>query len=106
MAAVLCSLEDNWDGNTLEVVVKTLPDEGFVVKGGADADGKGGSLNTGSNTDHDAQTPTPVIQDPNVDSVSGISNPTDSVNSVDTNGKKTMMGILSFVFGTFIHLLL
>ena len=68
--------------------------------------GKGGSSNTGYNTDPDAQTPTPVIWDPNVDIVSGVSNPTDSANSVDTIGTNTTMCILSFVSGNFIRFLL
>jgi len=106
VAAVLCFFEDNWDGNTLEVVVEPSIEEGTAVEGGVATDGEGGSPNAGSNTDPDAQTTTGVIRDPNVDSVAGISNPTDSANSVGTFGTKTMMGTLSFVFGTFIQFLL
>ena len=78
------------------MVVKILPDERTAVNGGAAADGEGGSLNTGSNPDPDAQTPTLVIQDPNVDI---ISNPTNSTNSVDTVGMKIMTGIFLLYLG-------
>ena len=35
------SSEDNWDGNTLEVVVEKFTEEGTVVEGGAAANGEG-----------------------------------------------------------------
>mmetsp|Transcript_13351 Transcript_13351/g.28886 ORF Transcript_13351/g.28886 Transcript_13351/m.28886 type:complete len:818 (+) Transcript_13351:140-2593(+) len=117
VAAILCFFEDNWDGNSLEVVSTlvitedgAVVEEGFIIDVGGDGTGGsnagglsgsesngGGSGEGGSTADAvNGKTPTPILG-PDADIISV--KPSGTANSAVTAGVKPMMCILSFALG-------
>ncbi|KAL7540132.1 hypothetical protein ACHAXR_009881 [Thalassiosira sp. AJA248-18] len=108
VASVLCFFEDNWDGNSLEVVGVIITEDGTVVNSdGTIVNSDGSSTNGSSATDPNVQTPTSGNQgQADNGSISDILNPNDPANSGVMFGARRILSAFGIVWGTFIQLYL